>query len=90
MDDLISSGDSCLDYDRRTSRGHGRHEIRICYMAPVPEDDALNGWSGLSTMIAMDREMTDLATGETSRERSYYFSSLLGTSKHLSQIIRDR
>lgn len=89
MDDLISSGDPCLDKHRSASRGHGRYEVRTCYMAPVPEDDELAGWSGLRTMVAMDRETTDLATGETSQERSYYISSLLGTSKHLSQIIRD-
>lgn len=88
MDDLISSKDPCLEIAQSKDKGHGRYEIRTCYIAPVPEDDALAGWSGLNIMIAVERRTRNLQTGEISYERSYYISSLLGTAKHLLQIIR--
>ncbi|MDI9470890.1 MAG: ISAs1 family transposase [Bacillota bacterium] len=90
MDDLIKDDDSCLDVFRSQRQGKDRHEVTTCYMAPAPVDDEPCEWSDLNTMIAVDHEWTQLETGETGRERTYYISSLLGTAQHLLEIIRSQ
>lgn len=88
MDSEIESGSSELQIDIQADRGHGREEIRCCYSHPVEGwYDKQDQWRGLNLFIAMDR--CSKRNGKQVVERSYYISSLLGTAKHLNQLIRE-
>jgi|LSQX01.1.fsa_nt_gb predicted transposase YbfD/YdcC len=67
--------------------GHGRTEQRTCSIVRMDGLPELQEWSGIALFIAMDR--TTEQDGRITQERSYYFSSLLGTATHLWHLIRD-
>lgn len=87
IDPFIDVHDEALDVYQTYEKGHGRIERRTCYTYLVEGYDYFADWPGLSLVIAMDREVEK--DGHVSKERSYYISSLLGTAKHLANLIRE-
>jgi predicted transposase YbfD/YdcC len=74
--------------DETTDGGHGRIEIRRCWAS----DDIewlrnKEEWRGVKSIVMVERERTVLGE-ETSRERSYYISSLEADAKEIARVIR--
>ncbi len=72
---------------RTEETGHGRHEIRQCWILPDTHADAL-GWQGCKTLIRIER-ITPRGQTPPSHETHYYISSVGGDAATLLQHIRD-
>lgn len=60
-----------------TEKGHGRLEIRRCWVIGTVDALACRGqWSGLACVALCERESTDLLTGKVSAGRRFFLSSL--------------
>jgi predicted transposase YbfD/YdcC len=84
----------------KTDYGHGRREIRRCWCVAADNGDfpeALSQWSGLRSIIMVERERAESHTtpetgtmwDEPSREISYYVSSLEPDAKRIAGAVRD-
>ena len=79
-----------VDFAQTIEKGHGRIEIRQCWVITDPDLiaylDPKQKWAGLSAVIMIQAERR---IGEkVSREIRYYISSLTAAAKHFTQIIR--
>lgn len=75
------------DMHRTEERGHGRNEVRSCFVTTNLRDLHTHGeWKGMKTLIVVDRERT--IAGKTTRERQYYISSWVSSAEKLLQVIR--
>ncbi len=78
------------DFAQTIEKGHGRIEIRQCWVITDPDFiaylDPKQKWAGLSAviMIQTERRIGD----KISRETRYYISSLTAEAKRFNQIIR--
>ena len=79
-----------VDFAQTIEKGHGRIEIRQCWVITEPDLiaylDPEQKWAGLSAviMIRAERRIGD----KISRETRYYISSLTTEAKEFNQIIR--
>jgi len=68
--------------------GHGRVEVRRCYASNDCEWLRKKAeWAGVKSIVMVERERTVLGE-ETSKERSYYISSLEAGAKEIGKAIR--
>ena len=77
-----------IGFAERTDGGHGRIEVRRCWVVAVEERGLVDteGWSGLRTVAMIERER--LTATKTSRERHYYITSLAADAAHVLQVVR--
>jgi predicted transposase YbfD/YdcC len=72
-----------------TDMGHGRIETRSSSVyADLSCLENANQWKGLRSIVTVESERTQKATGETSKETRYYISNLAGTAKEFNSWIR--
>jgi hypothetical protein len=65
--------------------GHGRIETRSSSVyADLSYLENANQWIGLRSIVTVESERTQKATGETSKETRYYISNLAGTAKEFN------
>lgn len=78
------------DYARTVNKGHGRVEIRECWLIRNPsviaEFREQHGWSGLHTLVKVRRQRE--IKGVRSEEVSYYISSLQDGAATVLQAVR--
>lgn len=62
---------------KEVEKGHGRLEVRAGRAYPLNSESLETRWagSGIQTLIVMERERTQLKTGKSSRETSYWVSN---------------
>lgn len=72
---------------RTEETGHGRHEIRQCWVLPDTHAHAL-GWQACQTLIRLERTTTR-GQKPPSHETHYYISSVAADAGTLLQHIRD-
>ena len=81
--------DIVYDYAETLDKGHGRLEVRRCW---VTQDVAwltnLAKWSGLRSIACVESEREMLGTGQISVERRYFISSLGVPAQELLGYIR--
>jgi len=78
------------DYDKQVSKGHGRLEIRECWVIddPVAFDYIRHyeGWADLQAIICLKRERR--IAEQVQRETAYYITSLKGNAQEILTAIR--
>lgn len=80
---------TCLDH--REEKGHGRQEKRTCRTLPIgslPEWTLADEWTGMKCAIEIQSERLVIASGQVSKEKRYYISSLDCGAVRFNQIIR--
>lgn len=88
LDDCISSENIIVETAQTKEKNGGRIETRICYKAPsMSWFENHKDWAGLTSTFAIDR-IVKTSSG-TSRERSYYITSLDTTSAELLRLTRE-
>jgi len=88
LDDCILSENTEVETAKTTEKNGGRIETRVCYKSPSLEwFENRSEWAGLSCAFAIDRTFKT-PTG-TSKERSYYISSLDASSFELLNLTRE-
>jgi predicted transposase YbfD/YdcC len=82
---VVSRG---VGFAEHTDGGHGRIEVRRCWVLPVEEAGLVDtaGWSGLRTVTMIERERT--TPTKTSQERHYYISSLEADAEQMLAVVR--
>lgn len=79
-----------LDYHRTVNKGHGRIEIRECWVSTEPDLLAfINNykvWPGLTTLVKVTCQRQ--LQGETSQETRYFISSLPPDAERLLTTVR--
>lgn len=91
--------EECDDCDQSRHWGHGRREVRRCFvLSTTPEEwpQALQEWSGLQSVVMVERERTLLppeglppgATLVPQSTRHFYLSSLPAEAARLGHAIR--
>jgi predicted transposase YbfD/YdcC len=79
-----------LDYHRTVNKGHGRLEIRDCWVTAEPDILAFindyNVWPGLVSLVKVTSQRQQ--AGETSSETRYFMSSLPPAAARLLSAIR--
>lgn len=82
--------DISVDFAQTTEKGHGRIEIRRCWVitdpAIIANLDPKQRWAGLSAVVMIQTERQ--VEGQISRETRYYIASLVAEAKRFNQIIR--
>ncbi|EJP9633943.1 ISAs1 family transposase [Salmonella enterica] len=79
----------CLARYEETDAGHGRTEVRCYRQLRVNEWITESAhWQGLQTVTEVERERHTSKTGEPSREKHYYISSLPPDVKRIAGAIR--
>lgn len=74
--------------------GHGRREKRFCYVVliePYVEDKEFYGaldWQDFKTIVCVESEVAKVSTGEVSRERRYFVSSLSDNAEKILKAVR--
>ncbi len=69
--------------------GHGRIEKRSCSVySNLSHVHSPDKWSNLKTLIQIETETTNKATGKTSHEKRFYISSLDTTAKQINNYVR--
>ncbi len=80
------------DYARVVNKGHGRIEIRECWVVNDAEVLAhindYKAWRGLASLIKVSSERRILITGKTERKTRYFISSLEASASRLLTIVR--
>jgi predicted transposase YbfD/YdcC len=83
--------DVAYDYYKATNKGHGRLEIRHCWVVSQPDYLAyLRGhqaWKGLNSLIKVISERR--INGRSTRKTRYFISSLDDTAAHLLDYCRE-
>ena len=80
------------DYDRVVNKGHGRIEIRECWV--VNDADVLayineyKAWSGLASLVKVSSERRHLTIGKTEQQTRYFISSLEADASRLLTAVR--
>lgn len=88
LDDCISSENIEVETAKTTEKNGGRIETRICSKSPSLEwFENRADWAGLCCAFAIDR-ITQTPSG-TSKERSYYISSLDAPPSELLRLTRE-
>lgn len=68
---------TAADHDKNIDIGHGRIETRTCsVISDLTFIDNAEQWKGMQTIVKIDAERIQKATGEVQRETRYYISSL--------------
>lgn len=76
-----------LLYDKSSDKGHGRIEIRKCYVSKEIEWlEQKQSWKDLKSIVMI--ESTRIQGKKETTERRYYISSLDGEAQELAQAIR--
>src|SRR5262249_16501336 len=94
LDEAVLEGFKNMSHDRYQSvdGDHGRIETRTVWVSDEVKwlGEELQGkWSGLSSIVAVQCQREDLASGKSSSERRYYISSIKGASaKAMAQAVR--
>lgn len=80
------------DYHKTINKGHGRIEIRECW---VTSDEEVLGyiqdykaWTGLQTLVKVVSERRLLVSGKIERETRYFIASLSANAQHLLSVVR--
>jgi predicted transposase YbfD/YdcC len=79
-----------LQQDTMFNTGHGRIEKRICSI--IEDTDwvcSCKDWKGLKTLIRIESERTQKATGETEKQIRYYITSKKANAKIFNDAVRD-
>jgi predicted transposase YbfD/YdcC len=88
LDDCILSKEIEIETAKTLEKNGGRIETRICYKSPSLDwYEDHSDWAGLTCAFAIDR-IFETPTG-TSRERSYYISSLNSPASELLRLTRE-
>jgi predicted transposase YbfD/YdcC len=74
------------DYAQTQERGHGRDEVRCCWVMNELSYLDTHTWPGLQSIVLVESQRT--LKGVTSTERRYYLSSLEATASEHLAIIR--
>ena len=92
FDEKEQKGFKCesIDYAEDENKGHGRQELRRCWVCKDLPKNLLKQWEGLQSFVMIESQRT--MNGETSIEHRYYITSsqkdakylLNGTRKHWS------
>lgn len=91
-----SEGDKYSSYDKtqyakyRTEEiGHGRKEIRECFVYSNSGFEVIyKEWEGIKSIVRITSERTIIKTGETSLEKRYYITSLSLEPKKIAESVR--
>jgi predicted transposase YbfD/YdcC len=77
-----------VGFAQTTDGGHGRIEVRRCWVLSVEEAGLVDtaGWTSLRTVALIERERT--TPTKTSLERHYYISSLAADAEQLLAVVR--
>lgn len=73
---------------------HGRREKRFCHVVsikPYIADKEFHGaldWQDFETIVCVESEVTKVSTGEVSRERRYFISSLDEDAEKILKVVR--
>lgn len=80
--------DRGVGFAQDTDGGHGRIEVRRCWVLPVEEAGLVDtaGWTGLRTVAMIERERT--TPTKTSQKRHYYISSLGADAEQMLTVVR--
>jgi len=85
-----ASADVQLDYHRSVNKGHGRIEIRECWVTAEPDILAFINdykvWPDLTSLVKITSQRQQ--SGETSRETRYFISSLPANAERLLTAVR--
>ena len=74
----------------QTEKGHGRLEIRRCWVTGDVAGLACRGqWSGLTSLALCERETLDLITGKVTIGRRYFVTSLKPEASLISRCVRN-
>ncbi len=69
--------------------GHGRIESRTCYAySELGHIEGYEKWEGLKSIVKIETETYEKASGKTTKEQRYYISSLPPDAKVLNSNIR--
>lgn len=72
-----------------TEKGHGRLEIRRCWVIAEVGSLACRGqWSGLTSIALCERESTNLITGKVTVGRRFFLSSLPADAALIARSVR--
>jgi predicted transposase YbfD/YdcC len=74
------------DYTQTRERGHGREEVRHCWVMDDLSYLTTHAWPGLQSIVRIESQRK--VQGLTSTEQRYYLSSLKGTASEHLAIIR--
>jgi len=76
--DQVQFKDMSYDYHKMVSKGHGRLEIRECWVIDDPiafeHIRHYDGWTGLTSIVRVQRERR--IKGDSQQETAYYITSL--------------
>lgn len=73
----------------RTEKGHGRLEVRRCWVLGEVGPLACRGqWSGLRSVALCERESTNLLTGKVEKGRRYFLTSLRPDAALIARCVR--
>lgn len=90
VEDLFLKKSSKATTCETRNRGHGREEARRCSVLKLTskEHEFLENWPGLKTAVKLERERTELKSGETTIRTDYHISSRALSSEDALQMIR--
>lgn len=78
----INFGEIDFDYFESVEKDHGRIEVRRCWsVAQLEWLSNYNEWAGLRSIVAVEVEREEIATGKRSCETRYFISSLESQAK---------
>lgn len=87
IQDCIKDQTIAVETAQTSEKNGSRHEVRTCYVAPTLDWLSYKSeWPGLQKAFAIYRKTTQ--DSQTSREWSYYITSLDTTAKELLGIVR--
>lgn len=88
MEDLARSGSEKLLRSEQTDKGHGRVEVRRCFVTHwVDWQEDGDRWAGLKSLCMVESERTVQGKG-TTVERRFYISSLQADAEAMGRLIR--
>lgn len=74
----------------QTEKGHGRLEIRRCWIISRVETLACRGqWSGLRCVALCERESENLVTGKVEKGRRFFLTSLAPDASRIAACVRN-
>lgn len=73
----------------QTEKGHGRLEIRRCWVTGDVAELACRGqWSGLTSLALCERETLDLVTGKVTKGRRFFLASFKPQAELIARSVR--
>lgn len=88
LDEALELARTLGNYHEQESKGHGRHEIRRCWVMDEVEEwlEGAEKWPGLRSVVAVEREWTQKAV--TKVERRYFIASLAPDAARIADAVR--